>query len=106
MLELVKRSEGNPGRNVIQIRGQVGLTAFDPIKNVTGLKDSVRVNGSNFRGSVINYSGSTVGALGNPGPMVITPGSLSNLRGPGSAPVARSTPSVPRRSYQPTVLVY
>lgn len=105
MLELMKRTTGNPGRNVVVIRGKNQLTAFDPIKNVTGYKDTVRVSGGSRRKSIIRGSGAT-GAAGNPRPTVITAGSLSNLRGPGSAPVARSLPSVPRRQYQPTVLVY
>ena len=98
--ETLKRSTGSPGRAPLSFRGQPWLTTFDPIKDVTGQKDTVTFNGK-VRPSVIGVNPSN--AAGNPVPRVLTP-QTPPTQGIGSQYVARALPSVPRRLYQPTII--
>ena len=100
-IELMKRKDGQIGRTFI-VRGNWRPTAFDPIKDVTGYKDTVTFSGQK-RPSVI--TGTPSGAATQPGATTFTAQSPPSA-GPGSGTVARSLPSVPRRVYQPTVLRY
>lgn len=90
-----------PG-STVRAPGQPNLTAFDPIKNHTGQKTSVAINGQR-RQSIASRSGSNAVNGQRNRSLVVRASNAPSPRIPSINPLAAVVPSLPRRQYIPTV---